>query len=38
VIFHTVGLGKGVMEKAKTSTGLAVTVDLLAKVDQTGRK
>jgi Rhodopirellula transposase DDE domain len=38
VIFHTVGLVKGLMEKAKTSTGLEVTVDILDKVYQTGRK
>lgn len=37
VIFHTVGLVKGLMEKAKTSTGLEVTVDILDKVYQTGR-
>ena len=38
VIFHTVGLVKGLMERAKTSTGLEVTVDILDKVYQTGRK
>ena len=38
MIFHTVGLVKGLMEKAKTSTGLEVTVDILDKVYQTGRK
>jgi hypothetical protein len=38
VIFHTVELVKGLMEKAKTSTGLEVTVDILDKVYQTGRK
>jgi hypothetical protein len=37
VIFHTVELVKGLMEKAKTSTGLEVTVDILDKVYQTGR-
>src|SRR5512135_2298987 len=38
VIFHTVGLVKGLLEKAKTSTGLEVTVDILDKMYQTGRK
>ena len=38
MIFHTVELVKGLMEKAKTSTGLEVTVDILDKVYQTGRK
>src|SRR2546421_12849617 len=38
VIFHSVELVKGLMERAKTSTGLAVTVDILDKVYQTGRK
>jgi hypothetical protein len=38
VIFESVELVKGLMEKAKTSTGLSVTVDILDKVYQTGRK
>jgi hypothetical protein len=38
VIFESVGLVKELMEKAKTSTGLRVTVDILEKVYQTGRK
>lgn len=38
VIFHTIDVVKGLMEKAKTSTGLQVTVDILDKVYQTGRK
>jgi hypothetical protein len=38
VIFHTIDVVKGLMEKAKTSTGLPVTVDILDKVYQTGRK
>jgi hypothetical protein len=38
VIFESVGLVKELMEKASTSTGLRVTVDILGKVYQTGRK
>jgi Rhodopirellula transposase DDE domain len=38
VIFKSIELVKGLMEKAKTSTGLQVTVDILDKVYQTGRK
>ncbi len=38
VIFHTVELVKGLMERARTATGLEVTVDILDKVYQTGRK
>jgi hypothetical protein len=38
VIFHGIGLVKELMEKATTSTGLEVTVDILDKVYQTGRK
>jgi Rhodopirellula transposase DDE domain len=38
VIFESIELVKGLMEKAKTSTGLRVTVDILDKVYQTGRK
>lgn len=38
VVFESVELVKGLMEKARTSTGLEVTVDILEKVYQTGRK
>jgi hypothetical protein len=38
VIFHTIDLVKELMEKAKTKTGLRVTVDILDKVYRTGRK
>ena len=38
VIFHTIDLVKELMEKAKTTTGLQVTVDILDQVYQTGRK
>ena len=38
VIFESVGLVKELMEKAGTSTGLRVTVDILERVYQTGRK
>jgi len=38
VIFESVKLVKELMEKASTSTGLRVTVDILDKVYQTGRK
>jgi hypothetical protein len=38
VIFHTLDLVKELMEKAKTRTGLRVTVNILDKVYQTGRK
>jgi Rhodopirellula transposase DDE domain len=38
VIFHTVELVKGLMERARTATGPEVTVDILDKVYQTGRK
>jgi hypothetical protein len=38
VISESVELVKELMEKAKTSTGLRVTVDILDKVYQTGRK
>ena len=37
-IFENVELVKGLMEKAKTSPGLRVAVDILDKVYQTGRK
>jgi Rhodopirellula transposase DDE domain len=38
VSFHTIAIVKELMEKAKTSMGLRVTVDILDKVYQTGRK
>jgi hypothetical protein len=38
VVFESVGLVKGLMEKASTRSGLRVTVDILEKVYQTGRK
>ena len=38
VVFHTVQIVKGLMEKTSTSTGLKVTVDILDKVYDTGRK
>lgn len=38
VIFESVELVKELMEKAKTSTGLRVTVEILDKVYRTGRK
>jgi hypothetical protein len=38
VIFESVGLVKELMEKARTSTGLRVTVEILDKVYQTGRE
>lgn len=38
VILHTIDLVKELMEKAKTNTGLCVTVDILDKVYRTGRK
>jgi hypothetical protein len=38
VAFESVELVKELMEKAKTSTGLRVTVDILDKVYRTGRK
>ena len=38
VVFHTVQIVKGLMEKTSTSTGLQVTVDILDKVYDTGRK
>ena len=36
VIFESVGLVKELMERARTSTGLRVTVDILDKVYRTG--
>jgi hypothetical protein len=38
VVFHTVQIVKGLMEKTSTSTGLHVTVDILDKLYATGRK
>ena len=38
VIFHTVEIAKQFIERAKTTTGLKVTVSLLDKVYETGRK
>lgn len=38
VIFHTVEIAKQFIERAKTSTGLSVTVSILDKVYATGRK
>jgi hypothetical protein len=38
VILHTIDLVKELREKAKTKTGLHVTVDILDKVYRTGRK
>jgi hypothetical protein len=38
VIFESVELAKELMEKARTSTGLRVTVDILDQVYRTGRK
>lgn len=38
VIFHTVAIAKRFIERAKTSTGLRVTVSILDKVYATGRK
>jgi hypothetical protein len=38
VVFESVGLVKELMEKARTSTGLSLTVDILDKMYQTVRK
>ncbi len=38
VVFHTVELVKSLIEKTKTSKGLAVTVDVIDKFYETGRK
>jgi len=38
VVFHTLQIVKALMEKTSTSTGLQVTVDILDKVYDTGRK
>ena len=38
VVFHTADIAKHFMEKAKTTTGLKVTVDILAGIYETGKK
>ena len=38
VVFHTTGIVRELMEKTKTRTGLAVTVDIKDKVYEVGRK
>jgi len=38
VVFHTVQIVKGLMENTQTSTGLRVTVDIIDKVYEVGRK
>ena len=38
VVFHSVAIAKQFMERAKTSTGLTVTVDILTRVYATGKK
>jgi len=38
VIFHTLKIAKQFIERAKTNTGLRVTVSILNKVYETGRK
>lgn len=38
VVFHTLDIAKQFMEKAKTTTGLKVTVDILAGIYETGKK
>ena len=38
VIFHTVDIARQFIERTKTTTGLRVTVRILDKVYQTGRK
>lgn len=38
VVFHSIDVVKDFMNKAKTSTGLKVTVDVLTKVYETGKK
>ena len=38
VIFHSVEIARRFLERAKTTTGLRVTVSVLDKVYQTGRK
>ena len=38
VVFHTLDIAKQFMEKAKTTTGLKVTVDILTGIYETGKK
>jgi hypothetical protein len=38
VVFHSVEIAKQFMEKAKTTTGLKVTVDILTGIYETGKK
>lgn len=38
VVFHTIDIAKQFMEKAKTTTGLKVTVDILTGLYETGKK
>ena len=38
VVFHTTEIVKELMEKTKTRTGLKVTVDIIDKVYEIGRK
>ena len=38
VVFHTIDIAKQFMEKANTTTGLKVTVDILAGIYETGKK
>ena len=38
VVFHTVAIAQQFMERAKTSTGLRVTVAILSGVYETGKK
>ena len=38
MIFHTVDIARQFIERAKTTTGLRVTVRILDKVYETGRK
>jgi hypothetical protein len=38
VVFHTLDIVKQFMEKAKTTTGLKVKVDILAGIYETGKK
>ncbi len=38
VVFHSVAIAKQFMQKAKTNTGLKVTVDVLTEIYETGKK
>ena len=38
VVFHTVEIVKALVEKTRTRTGLAVTVDVIDRVYETGSK